>query len=190
MPPQAEGRPTALYASPIRAGLAALCLLGVGISLAGVPFYQVLSGAALPLSSGTLIAALAFLVFGSLIAFPGYQFAKAILTSSPLVTTDGTEVHRVRMGLGSTSIAWADVGDLGLRGIWIILVDARISQTKFGQSMFGARGLWLPALFVHGGGAATVQFIAAYRGDLIDPVLNQATRGKAGRPAAPRETDR
>ncbi|MEM6382221.1 MAG: hypothetical protein AAF739_06060 [Pseudomonadota bacterium] len=169
----AEPGPQALYASPLRAGIAAVALLAVGIGLAGVPIFQLLSGAALPLSVGGAVAALAFVVFGGFIAFPGYQFARAIATGTPLVTTDGVVVRKLRMGAGTTELAWSDVGDLGLRGIWVILVDGRIGQTKFAQSMFGARGLWLPALFVHGGGAETVRFIAAHRTDLVDPVLAQ-----------------
>lgn len=164
---------TALYASPFRAGVAALFLLAVGIGLAGFPLYQVINGAAGPLASQTFVAAFAFLVFGGLIAWPGYQFALAIFRRSPLMVTDGTTVRRVRMGFGTTQIDWADVGDLGLRGVWIILVDGRTGQSKFGQSMFGAKGLWIPALFVDGGGATTVQFVADYRPDLIDPVVGQ-----------------
>ena len=172
---------TVLYASPVRAGFAALFLLTVGLGLAGLPLYQAINGAAGPLTSQTLIAAFAFLIFGGLIAWPGYQFARAIALRSPLMTTDGTVARRVRMGFGTTEIAWADVGDLGLRGVWIILVDGRTPQSKFGQSMFGAKGLWIPALFVDGGGAKTVEFIADHRPDLIDPVVGQVEERTARR---------
>lgn len=168
---------TALYASPFRAGVAALFLLTVGVGLVVLPFFQAVAGG-VEASFQSLIAVLAFLVIGGLIAFPGYQFARAIVNRSPIMTTDGITVTRVRMGLGTTQIAWSDVGDLGLRGVWIILVDGRTGQSKFGQSMFGAKGLWIPALFVDGGGAATVLFVSDYRPDLIDPVVQQVTKGK------------
>lgn len=166
----------ALYASPLRAGLAATIMLVVGLGLAYLPFYQVSSADSSPLFSQSALATLAFVALGGFIAFPGFQFARAILTGRPLLVTDGITVNRTRLGFGRTQIAWADVGDLGLRGVWVILMDGTVPQSKFTTFMFGARGLWIPAFFVHGGGKKAVQFITEHRPDLIHPVVGKVSR--------------
>lgn len=166
----------ALYASPWRAGIAAFFLLAVGLGLIFLPFYRATGAVQSPLFSQTPLAVFAFVLLGSFIAYPGFQFMRLILTGRPLVVTDGTKVERMRLGFGRTSIDWAQVGDLGLRGVWIILMDGSVPQSRFTTFMFGARGLWLPGLLVHGGGATTMRFITDHRRDLIYPTLDKARR--------------
>ena len=115
--------------------------------------------------------AFVFVAFGLLVAYPGFQFLRLVATATPFITTDGTVVRRARLGFGQTQIAWKDVGEFGLRGIWIILVDGRISQGRVIRSIMGTRGLWLPAMLVDGGGSRTMQFASAHRPDLVNPLL-------------------
>lgn len=169
---------TALYVSPIKGGILALFLITVGLALVALPHYLMFvtpSATATPL---TAVLALVFLALGAVFIWPGVQFAKAILLRTPLATTDGETVHRMRLGFGTTESRWEHVGELVVRGVWLILLDGRIPQSRFTRFMFGAKGLWIPSLFVYGGGRKVMQFIMDYRPDLIDPVLKRLNRGK------------
>jgi hypothetical protein len=84
----------------------------------------------------------------------------------------------MRLGLGTTEFKWEHVGELVVRGVWLILLDGRIPQSRFTRFMFGAKGLWIPSLFVYGGGRKVMQFIMDYRPDLIDPMLKRLNRRK------------
>ncbi|MEM6712595.1 MAG: hypothetical protein AAF590_09975 [Pseudomonadota bacterium] len=164
-----------LYASPWRAGIIAVILLAVGGSLLVLPFLiSARSVDGLTLVGG--VSAVIFIAMGAFVFFPGYQLARAIVSGVPIVTTDGETVHRIRLGFGKTRIPWTQVGDVALRGLWIILMDGRIKQSRFRQLMIGAKGLWLPALLVHGGGTRTVRFIASHRLDLVDRMWKKAMR--------------
>lgn len=172
-PAGADDRLMALYASPIRAGIAVLFMGGMGLFLVGLAVYSIIVNQG-QLSIITYLSVLVLIGFGLFVAFPAYQFSRAIAGRLPLVTTDGVMVHRMRLGLGNTEIAWEHVGDLGLkRGLWIILLDGRIKQGRFRQSMVGAQGLWLPAFLVYGGGARTVRFINDHRPDLLGSVRDK-----------------
>ena len=166
-----SGRITALYVSPIKGGILAAFLILLGLALVAFPHYLMAitpSALATPL---TAFLALVFLALGAVFIWPGYQFARAILRRLPLVSTDGTTIYRLKLGLGTTEFAWEHVGDLAVRGVWLILLDGRIPQSRFTRFMFGAKGLWIPSVFVYGGGRKVAQFIMDYRPDLIDPKL-------------------
>lgn len=169
---------TTLYVSPIKGSILAVFLITLGLALAALPHYLMFvtpSATATPL---TAILALVFLALGAVFIWPGFQFARAIVLRKPLATTDGVTIHRMRLGLGTTEFEWEHVGELVVRGVWLILLDGRIPQSRFTRFMFGAKGLWIPSLFVYGGGRKVMQFIMDYRPDLIDPMLKRLNRSK------------
>lgn len=175
----AHAKLTTLYASPIKAGLLAVFLIGLGLALAALPHYLMAVSPTATATPLTAFLALVFMVFGGFFIWPGYQFGRAVVLRLPLVTTDGTVITRMRLGLGTTHFAWEHVGELAVRGVWIILLDGRIAQSRFTRFMFGAKGLWIPSVFVYGGARKVAQFIFDHRPDLIDPKIKLAL-SKAG----------
>ena len=173
-------KPMALYAAPVRAGLVGLFLLASGLGIAALPFIQISSDAGFRATPIAALMALTFVAFGLLVAYPGFQFLRLVATATPFITTDGTTVRRARLGLGRTELAWEHAGEIGLRGIWIILVDGRVRQGRVRRSIMGTQGLWLPALLVHGGGTATMKFIEAHKRALIEPLFMKVATGRAG----------
>lgn len=162
---------TALYASPIRAGFAGVVLVGCGLGLALLPSYLAVQSAALGFTfAGTVVGTVLFLIAG-LIAWPGFVLLRLVVTATPLITTDGELIEKQRMGVGAIDLPWEHVGEVTLRGMWVILLDGRIKQSRFTQIMFGAKGIWIPALLMHGGGAKVMQFIEQYKPELIEPLI-------------------
>ncbi len=162
---------TALYASPLRAGLAGAVLVACGVGLALLPSYLAVQSAALGFTfAGTVVGTILFLIAG-LIAWPGFVLLRLVVTATPLITTDGQTLEKQRMGFGATDLSWDHVGEVTLRGMWVILLDGRIKQSRFTQIMFGAKGIWIPALLMHGGGAKVMQFIEEYKPELIEPLI-------------------
>ncbi|MFK7791888.1 MAG: hypothetical protein AB8B88_04365 [Devosiaceae bacterium] len=172
-----EPKTTALYASPIRAGIAGVILVACGLGLASLPFYLAVQSTLFGFTLfGTIVGTL-LLVIAGFIAWPGLVLLRAIITATPLITTDGQMVEKMRMGMGTAELSWENVGDITLRGMWVILLDGRIKQSRFSQIMFGAKGIWIPALLMHGGGANTMRFIEQYKPELIDPLIAKVVSG-------------
>lgn len=168
---------SALYASPWRAGVAVAFLLACGLSLAALPVYLLILSSATGITLAGFIIGALLLALAAIALWPAVVLLRAVVQAKPLITTDGVVVHKMRMGWSTCEIAWSDVGSVGLRGIWIILVDGRLAQSRFYQIMFGARGIWIPAVLIHGGGAAAMQFIEKYRPDLIEPLIHKVISG-------------
>lgn len=168
---------SALYASPWRCAIAILFLAACGLGLASLPVYLAIKSAVVGVSLAGLSIGVLLLALGAIALWPAMVLLRAIVQAKPLVSTDGVMVHKMRMGWSTCEIAWSDVGSVGLRGIWIILVDGRMAQSRFYQIMFGARGIWIPAVLIHGGGAAAMQFIEKHRPDLIDPLIHKVISG-------------
>lgn len=168
---------SALYASPWRTGVAVAFLLACGLSLAALPVYLVLISSAIGVSVAGLFIGALLLALAAIALWPALVLLRAVVQAKPLIATDGVVVHKMRMGWSTCELAWSDVGSVGLRGIWIILVDGRLAQSRFYQIMFGARGIWIPAVLIHGGGAAAMQFIEKYRPDLIEPLIHKVISG-------------
>lgn len=171
------GEQAALYVSPWRAGIGIVFLLTCGLSLAALTFYLAANSAVVGVSMAGMLIGILLLLLSAIILWPAVVLLRAVVQALPLITTDGTTVYKLRMGWSTCELAWSDVGSVGLRGIWIILVDGRIAQSKFYQIMFGARGIWIPAVLIHGGGAAAMQFIERYRPDLIEPLIHKVISG-------------
>lgn len=168
---------SALYVSPWRAGVAVVFLLACGLSLAGLTFFLAINSTIAGVSIAGLVIGVFLLLLSGVILWPAAVLVRLVVQAQPLISTEGTMVHKQRMGWSTCELAWSDVGSVGLRGIWIILVDGRIAQSKFYQIMFGARGIWIPAVLIHGGGAAAMQFIEKYRPDLIEPLIHKVISG-------------
>jgi hypothetical protein len=171
-----EGQ-SALYASPWRAGFAILFLLACGFALAALPVYLLILSSTIGVTLAGLLVGTLLLALAGVALWPALVLLRAVIQARPLITTDGLMVRKMRMGWSTCDIAWSDVGSVSLRGIWIILVDGRMAQSRFYQIMFGARGIWIPALLIHGGGAAAMQFIETYRPDLIEPLIHKVISG-------------
>lgn len=168
---------SALYASPWRCAIAIFFLAACGLGLVSLPVYLAIKSAAAGLSLAGLSISVLLLALGAIALWPALVLLRAIVQAKPLISTDGVMVHKMRMGWSTCEIAWSEVGSVGLRGIWIILVDGRMAQSRFYQIMFGARGIWIPAVLIHGGGAAAMQFIEKYRPDLIEPLIHKVISG-------------
>ena len=168
-----------LYVDPLRGSAVALFLIALGGGLFFIPFLPVVQGG-LVFDVTFLASAALFMPFGALVAFPGFQYIRLIARSEPLVTTDGETVRRERLGVGTTRIAWDHVGSLSFRSLWVILMDGRVEQNRFTRFMFGTKGVWIPALFVRGGGEETMRFIRDHRPKLIDEALKRASLGRGG----------
>ncbi|MCB1508550.1 MAG: hypothetical protein KDI98_07325 [Hyphomicrobiaceae bacterium] len=90
---------------------------------------------------------------------------------APFVGADAGRFHRfLALAPMRTSIDIAEVGDIGLRGVWIILVDGARPQGKLLTGLFGAKGLWIPGYLAEGGGAAVIALIDRHRADLVNPL--------------------
>lgn len=172
-----SGGRSALYASPWRAGVAVVFLLACGTALAALPVYLLILSSATGITLAGFIIGALLLALAAIALWPAMVLLRAIVQAKPLITTDGQIVQKMRMGWSACELAWADVGSVGLRGIWIILIDGRMAQSRFYQIMFGARGIWIPALLIHGGGAAAMQFIEKHRPDLIEPLIHKVISG-------------
>lgn len=171
------GEHAALYVSPLRAGIGIIFLLACGLSLAALTVYLAINSAVVGVSIAGMLIGTLLLLLSAIILWPAAMLLWAVVQALPLITTDGTTVYKLRMGWSTCELAWSDVGSVTLRGIWIILVDGRIPQSRFYQIMFGARGIWIPAVLIHGGGAAAMQFIERYRPDLIEPLIHKVISG-------------
>lgn len=172
---------TSLYVSPVRGALVILLFTVLGLALILLPFVQAGSGRGASATPSAAIVTLILLFSGGLLLFPAVQFARLIVSSSPLVSATRERVERIRFGFGQTSIDWKNVGEISIKGVWIILVDGRIQQSRFRRSMLGTKGLWIPAIAVHGGGEAVIKFIETYRSDLIEHLVLKVASGRAGR---------
>lgn len=109
-------------------------------------------------------------LFVALLAFPAFSLIQGAATKRPLLRFDADNVHRLALGPTRQDIAWDDIGDIGLRGVWIVLVDGTVEQNKLVRGLLGARGVWIPAVLAEGGGARVMAAIHAYRPELIDTV--------------------
>ena len=165
----ADAKPSYLMASPLRAGLAAAFFLVVALFCFLMPL---LTG------TSSFPAYATFWIIAFIFGFPGYQLARMALHLAPLLVTDGETVSRPKLGIGRKAIAWEQVGEIGLRGIWLILLDGRIAQSRFTKVMFGARGLWIPGLLAEGGGPAVMNFVQAHRPDLMGPLMTKVSMGR------------
>ncbi len=167
-----------LFVSPVRAGLVSVILLALGAAMAALPIYLVVSSPTLDFSIPALVVGVFFLGLGLIMIWPGLTFLRCIATAHPLIRTDGTTIWKTRMGISMNEISWKNVGSVSIRGLWVILLDGRIKQSKFNQIMFGAKGIWIPALLMHGGGAETMRFIERHKPELIEPLIQRVVSGR------------
>lgn len=167
----------ALYVSPWRAGIAIAFMLTCGLGLAALALFLATTSMTIGISLAGLAIGLFLLSLSAVILWPAWVLIRLVMKAQPLITTDGKTVFKQRLGWSTSELSWENIGSVGLRGLWIILLDGRIKQSRFYQIMFGARGIWIPAVLIHGGGAKAMQFIEHYRPDLIEPLIHKVISG-------------
>jgi hypothetical protein len=171
--------------SKTRAILIGLTLIIVAIGLAASPILRLImatvtdatgeleQAAQSPSSIDAMLALGIIGLIAVLIAIPGLMLLSAVRQGLPLLKLSAERIDRIPLGFGRTHIEWAHISDIGLRGVWIILIDNRVLQNKLLMGLVGAKGLWIPAILAEGGGAKVMAAIHEIRPDLLDKLARK-----------------